>query len=99
VRQKKAVAVFPRPTAGPLRPVVHSQTLKYNSKIRAGRGFTLEELKVLFSLWHKACRVLFFVVTSVTMLGWLRTCPGYESRGFCWVFDGLQERAPCFCFT
>ncbi|XP_024385981.1 large ribosomal subunit protein eL13z isoform X2 [Physcomitrium patens] len=44
-RQKKAVAVFPRPTAGPLRPVVHSQTLKYNSKIRSGRGFTLEELK------------------------------------------------------
>jgi ribosomal protein L13E len=59
VRQKKAVAVFPRPTAGPLRPVVHSQTLKYNSKIRAGRGFTLEELKVLFPLWHKAYRVLF----------------------------------------
>ncbi|CAK9267072.1 unnamed protein product [Sphagnum jensenii] len=45
VRQKKAVAVFPRPTAGPLRPVVHSQTLKYNSKIRSGQGFTLEELK------------------------------------------------------
>jgi len=45
VRQKKAVAVFPRPTAGPLRPVVHSQTLKYNAKIRSGRGFTLEELK------------------------------------------------------
>jgi hypothetical protein len=83
VRQKKAVAVFPRPTAGPLRPVVHSQTLKYNSKIRAGRGFTLEELKVLFSLWHKDCRVLFFVVTSVAMLGWCRPCPGFESRGFC----------------
>ena len=46
MRQKKAVAVFPRPTAGPLRPVVHSQTLKYNAKIRAGRGFTFEELKV-----------------------------------------------------
>jgi len=45
VRQKKAVAVFPRPTAGPLRPVVHSQTLKYNAKVRSGRGFTLEELK------------------------------------------------------
>uniref|UniRef100_A0A7I4AL24 60S ribosomal protein L13 n=1 Tax=Physcomitrium patens TaxID=3218 RepID=A0A7I4AL24_PHYPA len=44
-RQRKAVAVFPRPTAGPLRPVVHSQTLRYNAKIRAGRGFTLEELK------------------------------------------------------
>lgn len=45
MRQKKAVAIFPRPTAGPLRPVVHSQTLKYDSKIRSGQGFTLEELK------------------------------------------------------
>ncbi|KAI5071380.1 hypothetical protein GOP47_0013631 [Adiantum capillus-veneris] len=45
-RQKKAVRIFPRPTSGPLRPVVHSQTLKYNMKVRAGRGFTLEELKV-----------------------------------------------------
>eukprot|EP00850_Spirogloea_muscicola_P006683 SM000032S12067 [mRNA] locus=s32:321813:323081:+ [translate_table: standard] len=44
-RQKKAVRIFPRPTAGPLRPVVRSQTLKYNTKQRAGRGFTLEELK------------------------------------------------------
>lgn len=45
-RQKKAVKIFPRPTVGPLRPIVHSQTLKYNMKLRAGRGFTLEELKV-----------------------------------------------------
>lgn len=44
-RQKKAVKIFPRPTAGPLRPIVHGQTLKYNMKVRAGRGFTLEELK------------------------------------------------------
>uniref|UniRef100_A0A1J3DLV1 60S ribosomal protein L13 n=1 Tax=Noccaea caerulescens TaxID=107243 RepID=A0A1J3DLV1_NOCCA len=44
-RQKKAVQIFPRPTAGPLRPVVHGQTLKYNMKVRAGKGFTLEELK------------------------------------------------------
>ncbi|KAM7513906.1 hypothetical protein LguiA_003489 [Lonicera macranthoides] len=44
-RQKKAVKIFPRPTAGPLRPVVHGQTLKYNMKVRAGRGFSLEELK------------------------------------------------------
>lgn len=40
--------IFPRPTAGPLRPIVHGQTLKYNMKLRAGRGFTLEELKVSF---------------------------------------------------
>ncbi|KAM7260066.1 hypothetical protein ACFE04_015807 [Oxalis oulophora] len=44
-RQKKAVKIFPRPTAGPLRPIVHGQTRKYNMKLRAGRGFTLEELK------------------------------------------------------
>ncbi|KAI3983831.1 hypothetical protein MKX01_011539 [Papaver californicum] len=44
-RQKKAVRIFPRPTSGPLRPVVHGQTLKYNMKVRAGRGFSLEELK------------------------------------------------------
>ena len=41
----KAARAFPRPAAGALRPVVHSQTIKYNSKRRAGRGFTLEELK------------------------------------------------------
>ncbi|CAH9093231.1 unnamed protein product [Cuscuta europaea] len=44
-RQKKAVKIFPRPTAGPLRPLVNGQTLKYNMKVRAGRGFSLEELK------------------------------------------------------
>ncbi|CAI9117154.1 OLC1v1018498C1 [Oldenlandia corymbosa var. corymbosa] len=44
-RQKKAVKIFPRPTAGPLRPIVHGQTVKYNMKVRAGRGFTLDELK------------------------------------------------------
>ena len=44
-RAEKAKNVFPRPTAGALRPVVRGQTVKYNSKRRAGRGFTLEELK------------------------------------------------------
>lgn len=34
----------PRPI-GQLRPVVRGQTLKYNSKVRAGRGFTLDELR------------------------------------------------------
>ncbi|MQM04322.1 hypothetical protein Taro_037114 [Colocasia esculenta] len=31
-RQKKAVKIFPRPTAGPLRHIVQCQTLKYNMK-------------------------------------------------------------------
>lgn len=44
-RAEKARAVFPRPAAGPLRPVVRGQTIKYNSKQKLGRGFTLEELK------------------------------------------------------
>jgi len=44
-RALKAKNTFPRPTAGALRPVVHSQTIRYNMKVRAGRGFTLDELK------------------------------------------------------
>ena len=46
-RAEKARKVFPRPVAGALRPVVHGQTIKYNLKKRYGRGFTLDELKVL----------------------------------------------------
>ncbi|ENN76294.1 hypothetical protein D910_04343 [Dendroctonus ponderosae] len=38
-RVKKAKAIAPRPVAGPLRPVVRCPT------VRAGRGFTLQELK------------------------------------------------------
>ena len=47
-RAKKAAAVFPRPAAGSLKPLVHCPSQKYNTKIRLGRGFTLEELKVSF---------------------------------------------------
>lgn len=51
-RIKKAKAVFPRPAAGPLRPVVRCPSIRYHTKQRAGRGFTLEELKVgYFSLF------------------------------------------------
>ena len=57
--------IFPRPTAGPLRPIVHGQTLKYNMKVRAGRGFSLEELNVrcfYFYYYNKmlisCCRVV-----------------------------------------
>ncbi|KAI8818649.1 ribosomal protein L13e [Fimicolochytrium jonesii] len=44
-RIKKAARVAPRPVDGLLRPAVRGQTVKYNMKLRAGRGFTLEELK------------------------------------------------------
>lgn len=45
-RAKKARAIAPRPVAGSLRPVVRCPTFKYNTRVRAGRGFTLQELKV-----------------------------------------------------
>lgn len=44
-REERAAAMAPRPV-NLLRPVVRCQTIKYNSKVRAGRGFTIAELKV-----------------------------------------------------
>jgi len=44
-RQTKAARIAPRPTAGALRPAVRCPTIKYNRKIKLGRGFTLAELK------------------------------------------------------
>lgn len=44
-RLAKAVRIAPRPVDGLLRPAVRCQTVRYNMKLRAGRGFTLEELK------------------------------------------------------
>ncbi|KRX10174.1 hypothetical protein PPERSA_08577 [Pseudocohnilembus persalinus] len=43
-RQAKAASAFPRPTEL-LRPVVRGQTVRYNRKLRIGRGFSLQELK------------------------------------------------------
>merc|ERR1712230_265121 len=44
-RLAKAAKISPRPIAGALRPAVHCPTVKYNRKVRFGRGFTLDELK------------------------------------------------------
>lgn len=43
-RQSKAAKIAPRPL-DQLRPVVRAPTVRYNRKVRAGRGFTFEELK------------------------------------------------------
>ncbi|KAL8766641.1 MAG: hypothetical protein Q9209_006624 [Squamulea sp. 1 TL-2023] len=43
-RLNKAAAVAPRPV-DKLRPIVRCPTLKYNRRVRAGRGFSLAELK------------------------------------------------------
>jgi len=45
-RVQKAARIAPRPVDGLIRPAVRCPTIKYNTKLRAGRGFTLEELKV-----------------------------------------------------
>jgi len=43
-RAEKAKKIAPRPLHL-VRPIVRGQTNKYNSKLRAGRGFTLDELQ------------------------------------------------------
>jgi len=43
-RLKKAREIAPRPL-GLLRPQVRCPTIRYNKKVRAGRGFTIQELK------------------------------------------------------
>lgn len=44
-RATKSTAVYPKPVTGALRPVVHAQSLRYNARVRFGRGFTQAELK------------------------------------------------------
>ena len=53
-RQAKAAKLAPRPI-NLLRPAVRGQTVKYNTKIRAGKGFTLDELKAV-GIRKKAAR-------------------------------------------
>lgn len=43
-RSLKAARVAPRPV-DTLRPAVRCQTIKYNTKLRSGRGFTAAEIK------------------------------------------------------
>lgn len=45
-RLKKAAKIAPKPIDS-LRPVVRAPTIKYNRKVRAGRGFTLAEIKAV----------------------------------------------------
>ena len=43
-RKLRAKKIAPRPIEGPLRPIVHCPTSRYNRRLRLGRGFTREEL-------------------------------------------------------
>ena len=53
-RIRKARRIAPRPAAGPLRPIIRCPTVKYHTKIRAGRGFSLQEMKVIVYLYCKS---------------------------------------------
>jgi large subunit ribosomal protein L13e len=44
-RLVKAERVAPRPAKGALRPIVRGTTRRYNTKVRAGRGFSLDEVR------------------------------------------------------
>ncbi|CAF2450956.1 unnamed protein product [Rotaria sp. Silwood2] len=44
-RLAKIQHVAPRPAKGSLRPIVHGTTRRYNMKLRAGRGFSLDEVR------------------------------------------------------
>merc|ERR1712002_31487 len=57
LRQKKASAVAPRPAHGSLRSIVRCPTNKYNTKVRMGKGFTLEELKAAGISAKQACTI------------------------------------------
>jgi len=56
-RLAKAKEIFPRPVSGLLRPIVHPGSVKYNFKVRLGRGFTLEELKEAGVNRHQALSI------------------------------------------
>ena len=47
--QANARCITPCPASGPLGPVVRCPTVRYHMKVRAGRGFSLEELRLFLS--------------------------------------------------
>ncbi|KAM0682356.1 60S ribosomal protein L13 [Mitosporidium daphniae] len=55
-RQKKAALVAPHPLDS-LRPAVRCPTIRYNTKLREGRGFTFEEIKAAGLDKHHARRI------------------------------------------
>jgi large subunit ribosomal protein L13e len=84
-RIQKAARIAPRPVDGLLRPAVRCPTIKYNTKLRAGRGFTLEELKVcdekkrFFDTWkHRVTNMI-----NRFIGGWYQPQAGSHNRCLC----------------
>ena len=60
-RQAKARCIAPHPASGPLQPVVRCPTVRYHTKVHAGRGFNLEELRVA-GIHKKVARIIGILV-------------------------------------
>ncbi|XP_021024522.1 60S ribosomal protein L13-like isoform X1 [Mus caroli] len=45
-QQMKERCIAPRPAPGSIRPIVRYPTVRYHTRVRAGRDFSLEELRV-----------------------------------------------------
>jgi len=45
-QQAKAHRIAPWPLFGPIRPIVKYPTVRYHTKVQAGRGLSLEELRL-----------------------------------------------------
>ncbi|KAJ3483907.1 hypothetical protein NLG97_g7190 [Lecanicillium saksenae] len=69
-RQAKAAALAPRPV-DKLRPIVRCPTIKYNRKVRTGRGFTLTELKLQEIYQHLQYPMLAMLAMLAIQLAWL----------------------------
>jgi large subunit ribosomal protein L13e len=63
-RVQKAGRIAPRPIDGLLRPAVRCPTVRYNMKLRSGRGFTLEELKVKIKSEKREREMLMIMIGS-----------------------------------
>lgn len=85
-RKRKAHKVAPRPAKGPIRPIVRCPTFRYHSKVRAGRGFTLEEVKVSNSTQLTTTRLNNFLFLF-----------GYYSRKI--VFYNIFNNLRALCFV
>lgn len=90
-RVKKARAIAPRPVAGPLRPIVRCPTVRYHTKVRSGRGFTLQELKVreipccTFFYWLRKMRCIVFDIS-------IKDCNVTFPKGILWGFWRFWEK-------
>jgi ribosomal protein L13E len=84
-RVEKAAKSFPRPAAGALRPVVHGQTVKYNAKLRQGRGFSLAELKVRRSAAAVLRAMRSLCVCAAARDHWIQYQRGLDFQQATWI--------------